>query len=120
MLLKIARNIFFSIPIFSVAMVLLQQTAIAGGNPEEGKKIYENICISCHGEGGRPELPGIPVFADGERMDKTDEQLMKSVKNGVSDPNNPAGQSMPPFGGGPQLNDKQISDVLSYIRTLKK
>lgn len=120
MLLRITKDIFFSLLIPFIAMGLLQSAAMAGGNPKEGRKIYDDICISCHGEGGHPELPGIPAFADGERMDKTDEQLKKSIKNGVNDPNNPAGQTMPPFGGGPQLNDRQISDVLSYIRTLKK
>jgi mono/diheme cytochrome c family protein len=74
------KTIFFSLLMYFIATGLLQPTAMAGGNPEEGRKIYENICISCHGEGGHPELPGIPAFADGERMDKTDEQIKKSIK----------------------------------------
>jgi mono/diheme cytochrome c family protein len=53
-------------------------------------------------------------------MEKTDDQLKASIIKGVNNPDNPAGMSMLPYGGGPALTDKQISDVISYIRTLKK
>ena len=94
--------------------------AFAGGDPAAGRTVFEGICANCHGQEGVTEIPGIPVFANGERMDKTDEQLKKSIMGGVNNPDNPAGMSMPPYGGGPALTDKQIADVLSYIRTLKK
>jgi len=94
--------------------------AFAGGDPVAGRTIFEGICANCHGQDGITEVPGIPVFADGERMDKTDDQLRTSIMNGVNNPDNPAGMAMPPYGGGPALNDQQIADVLSYIRTLKK
>lgn len=66
------------------------------------------------------ETPGVPLFAEGERLEKTDAQLINSIKNGVNNPDNPAGMSMPPYGGGPILNDSQLADVVAYIRTLKK
>lgn len=110
----VSMSLFFTVTAISIP------TATAGGNPEEGKQTFESICSSCHGSGGITEIPGIPVFAKGERMDKSDEQLKHSIKNGVNNPNNPAGMTMPPFGGGPPLNDKQLSDVLAYIRTLKQ
>lgn len=94
--------------------------AAAGGDPETGRTVFEGICANCHGQEGVTEIPGIPVFADGERMEKTDDQLKASIMKGVNNPDNPAGMSMPPYGGGPVLTDKQIADVISYIRTLKK
>lgn len=94
--------------------------ASAAGSPAEGKKIFESICVNCHGPEGVTEIPGIPVFSNGERIGKPEDQLKKSITNGVNNPDNPAGMSMPPFGGGPPLNDKQLSDVISYIKTLKK
>lgn len=103
-----------------VATALSQSPVTAGGNPAEGDQIFNSICSSCHGEKGITEIPGIPIFSKGERMNKTDEQLKKSIRNGVNNPNNPAGMTMPPYGGGPELNDKQLSNVLAYIRTLKK
>lgn len=102
------------------ATALFQSTSIAGGNPADGEQAFESICSSCHGAIGITEIPGVPVFSNGERMDKTDEQLKHSIRNGVNNPDNPAGMVMPPFGGGPVLNEKQLSDVIAYIRSLKK
>lgn len=103
-----------------VTATIQHSPVLAGGNPKDGAIVFDSICNTCHGDKGETEIPGIPVFAKGERMNKTDEQLKKSIRNGVENPNNPAGMTMPPHGGGPVLTDKQISDVLAYIRTLKK
>ncbi len=102
------------------ATALFQSNAVAGGNPADGEQAFESICSSCHGAVGITEIPGIPVFANGERMDKTDDQLKNSIRTGVNNPNNPGGMVMPPFGGGPVLDEKQLSDVIAYIRSLKK
>jgi mono/diheme cytochrome c family protein len=95
-------------------------SAMAGGNPKEGQKIFDSTCNTCHGDKGTTDIPGIPVFAKGERLSKTDDQLSASIRTGVNNPNNPAGMTMPPYGGGSALNAKQVSDVIAYIRTLKK
>lgn len=102
------------------ATAMSHSPVIAGGNPADGRQTFDSICSSCHGDMGVTEIPGIPVFAKGERMNKTDEQLKKSIKNGVNNPSNPAGMAMPPHGGGPALSDKQMSDVIAFVRTLKK
>lgn len=111
---------FKGLKVFLVVSTVFLSAAIAGGNPKEGSMVFDSICSSCHGDKGVTEIPGIPVFSKGERMNKTDEQLKKSIRNGVNNPNNPAGMTMPPYGGGPALNDKQLTDVIAYIRTLKK
>lgn len=112
---------FVILALFFVALTVLSPVSImAAGNPKEGEKIFDSICNTCHGDKGMTEIPGIPVFAKGERLNKTDDQLIKSVSGGVNNPKNPAGMTMPPYGGGPVLNAKQISDVIAYIRTLKK
>ncbi|MDH4100242.1 MAG: cytochrome c [Nitrospirota bacterium] len=109
--------------VFGIAagVILIGGTsAMAAGNQAEGKKIFDGICSSCHGMDGVTEIPGIPVFSNGERMDKDDAPLLESIKNGVDNPGNPGGMSMPPYGGGPELSDGQLADVLGYVRTLKK
>lgn len=103
-----------------VAATIQHSPVLAGGNHKDGAIVFDSICNTCHGDKGETEIPGIPVFAKGERMNKTDEQLKKSIRNGIDNPVNPAGMTMPPFGGGPVLTDRQISDVLAYVRTLKK
>lgn len=114
------RNLFILASLIFTVTIFLYSPAIAGGNPADGEQAFESICSSCHGAVGITEIPGIPVFSKGERMNKTDEQLKNSIRNGVNNPNNPAGMTMPPFGGGPVLDDKQLSDVIAYIRSLKK
>lgn len=115
----IPKSFFVSAGVFFIAAISQSQVA-AGGKPEDGQQTFDSICSSCHGDKGITEIPGIPVFSKGERMSKTDEQLKKSIKSGVNNPDNPAGMTMPPYGGGPVLTDKQLSDVIAYIRTLKK
>ena len=114
------KNLFIIASFIFTATISVYTPAVAGGNPADGEQAFESICSSCHGAVGITEIPGIPVFANGERMNKTDEQLKNSIRNGVNNPNNPAGMVMPPFGGGPVLDEKQLSDVIAYIRSLKK
>ena len=114
------KNVFILASFIFTVTVFFYSTAGAAGNPADGEQAFESICSSCHGAVGITEIPGIPVFSNGERMDKSDEQLKNSIRNGVNNPNNPAGMVMPPFGGGPVLDEKQLSDVIAYIRSLKK
>jgi len=118
--MRIKPKYFIILGSILFTLSIAQSTIAAVGNPAEGARTFDSICSSCHGDKGVTEIPGIPIFSKGERMSKTDEQLKKSIKNGVNNPNNPAGMTMPPHGGGPELNDKQLSDVIAYIRTLKK
>ncbi len=94
------------------------------GDPEDGKKIYGQLCASCHGNAGKgdgPAAAALPVkpadHTDGKHMKGlTDQYLFKIIKEGGS----AAGKSplMPPF--GTQLKDEDIRDVIAYIRTLTK
>ena len=77
---------------------------------ERGRQFYEEICASCHGFDGIPILPASPNFSKGERMEKPDTELLKSITDGK-------GQLMPPW--GTVLNEKDRADVLTYIRSLE-
>ena len=81
-------------------------SAVAGA----GDSLYQEKCAMCHGQGGKAALPGAPNFADGDRMEKPDNVLTKSVKNGLN--------AMPPYNG--MLSDSQISDILAYVRKFKR
>ncbi|WP_053219508.1 c-type cytochrome [Virgibacillus senegalensis] len=72
------------------------------GDPANGESVFENNCLSCHGEQGSgasgPNLQESEVSQDqGQVEDK--------VRNG--------GNGMPSFEG--DLSDSEIADVAAYI-----
>ncbi|MFN8674152.1 MAG: cytochrome c [Candidatus Sericytochromatia bacterium] len=98
--------------------LVFSTAALAGGNAKDGKKIYDQNCTTCHGPKGKGDgaasaalNPKPRNFAEGKfKYGKTDAELVKFIKTGKG--------PMPPWGG--VLKDKQIEDVLAYIKTLKK
>jgi len=108
---------------------------IAQGNPEaarvknpvaataeslsDGKRIYQRYCASCHGsnaEGGPGNdlIPAAPDLTDKEwKHGSTDGEIFSVIKNGV-----PPDLNMVPFGD--QITDKEIWNVVNYIRSLAK
>jgi len=111
-----------SLTILAAAVLLLPQaSALAGGtagmgDPAEGKAIYSQTCIVCHGANGKGALPGVIDFtaADGP-LSKLDEQLAKSIREGVARPGAPL--SMPANGGLPELSDEQIYSIIAYLQS---
>ncbi len=72
------------------------------------QELFETNCAACHGEDGRAVLPGTPHFADGERLNKTNGELVKSVTTGLN--------VMPPWEG--ILEKNEMNDLVNYARTL--
>ena len=75
-----------------------------------GEAIYEAHCARCHGPDGRPVLPDVPNFYQGEKLDAPDGFLVRSVKAG--------GNLMPSFDR--IITDRDILNALAYIRTLQR
>lgn len=84
-------------------------------NLAHGKKIYKAKCRKCHGKEGKGDGPKAKSlkkkprdYTDKAKMSEfTDADLIKVVKEGK--------KPMPKF--GKKLNDKDIEDVIAYIRT---
>ena len=84
---------------------------VHAGNPLEGKKVWEkHACPSCHGKDGIAVIPNVPSFAKGDRMIKSDRRLIVTITNGS--------RLMPSWKG--ILTSKQMANVVTYIRTLRK
>lgn len=98
-----------------VFLSILSNSSFAG-DVANGNAIYDSKCLICHGTGGTPMMPGIPVFSKGEALDKDKAVLKKSIVEGMT-PEDGLAPPMPPMQG--QLNDKEIDDVLTYILSLK-
>jgi cytochrome c6 len=80
---------------------------VFAGDPFAGSNIYVLHCVSCHGGDGRGEIAGTPSFREGRLMSRSTSELMNTVKSGRN--------LMPAFRG--VLDEQQIDDVITYIRT---
>ena len=108
-------------PFYSYDVVKRSQFKPGGDSPiERGKKVYEGKgCIACH-QGSGMGLPGqFPPLAGSDWVKaEGHERLVRLVLHGVAGPITVSGQAfngaMPPWKG--TLTDKEIADVVSYIR----
>lgn len=110
--------------------------ALAGGEPpsgdakllEDGEKIYQQYCASCHGMQGegmpnwerqnaQGELPAPPHGPKGHTWKHSDAMLYRLISEGWRDPWNETERlTMPAFGD--TLTPQQIRSVVTYIKTL--
>ena len=118
-----------SILVLALAL-LVGAAAFAAGDPAAGKKNFDTLCFTCHGSTGEGNGPAGAAlnppprnFAKGDfKFDANkdgkageDADLHLVIKNGAGAyGGNP---SMAPWG---HLSDKDIDDLVAYVRTLKK
>ena len=76
----------------------------------KGREVFKQYCAVCHGADGKPVLIGAPSFSRGERLQRTDLDLLESVRAGKN--------AMPAFKG--ILTNQQILDVIAHLRTLSR
>ncbi|WP_206485999.1 c-type cytochrome [Thalassotalea sp. G2M2-11] len=78
------------------------------GSPfENGQRIYRGFCAGCHGFNGIATFNLSPSFAQLDRLEKSDEQLLKSIREGKN--NMPSWKQI--------LTEEHQKNVLLYIRT---
>jgi mono/diheme cytochrome c family protein len=112
------KTIFFS----AALLLTIQDSEAWSQNAAEGKKLYVDYCSTCHGEKGKgdgPAAAALPVkpadHTNGTVMNQlSDEFLMTIIAKGGT----AAGKSsfMPSWGGA--LEQKQIRDIVAYVRTI--
>jgi len=76
----------------------------------KGRDYYANYCEVCHSVDGRGKVPGVPNFARGEGLMYSDLNLLGVVQQGKG--------AMPAYRG--LLSERQILDVIAYLRTLRR
>jgi cytochrome c6 len=98
---------------FFSGIIILACFAASGAwaaDPQQGGKLYTKNCKNCHGADGVAQMPGIPDFKRGERLLRSDNDLLQFIRNGSG--------MMPAYRG--LLSDREILDVISYLRTLRR
>lgn len=73
-----------------------------------GESTYTTYCAGCHGFNGIAVYIGSPSFALGERMDKSDAELLRTIMQGHG--------VMPMWGD--KLPDEALVNALHFVRTL--
>jgi len=94
----------------ALAALALALPASHAADVARGAKIYALHCASCHGATGVSVMPTAPNFARSERMLQPDVQLLMAIKAGRA--------AMPAYAG--VLPDRDIYDVIAYMRTLRR
>lgn len=102
-------------------------TASAAAQPEpaeaerilkQGKKLYGELCVDCHGGKGQGSAPDYPPLAGNHAIGGPQPvNAIRAVLNGGFPPStagNPYPFGMPPF--GPQLSDQEVAALVSYVR----
>lgn len=80
----------------------------AAADIARGGTLYATHCAMCHGASGTPVMPGAPNFRRMEALMRPDMQLLTAIRNGKG--------AMPGYFG--VLRDREILDVVAYLRTL--
>ena len=100
-----------------VSLLLGDAYSVVRAEMTAGKSLYENNCAVCHGPEGEGAMPGVrSMTANTGWTKKSDQELVEMIINGVESPDGPI--SMPPKGGNPSLNEKQIHSMVNYLRRL--
>lgn len=97
--------------ILAILLLALAAAAPAGAaDIARGAQTYAMHCAVCHGPAGQGVHPMAPKFNRGERLLQSDLTLLDTVRRGKN--------AMPPFTG--VLRDREILDVIAYLRTLQR
>ena len=88
--------------------LMLVAAASQGADIHKGRQLFATHCAVCHGQNGRSVIPGAPNFDRGEGLLRPDFTLLASIRAGKN--------AMPAFQG--ILMDRNIMDVIAYLRTL--
>lgn len=92
----------------------------ADGDPENGKKIFAQNCVPCHGQDGTGEGPTAAAL-DPKPRDLTDASYVSTLSNEhlfkvISKGGLSVGKSAAMPAWSTSLSDDEIRDVISYIR----
>lgn len=107
--------------VIPIAAVLMLVCISEVGNTQAvhpGKTLYDNNCLTCHQADGSG-VPGMnPPLSNVDWVTGNKERLIRVVINGLTTPLEIDGETYHnPMPSHKHLTDKEVADVLSYIRS---
>ena len=105
-----------------LALLLVQAPHVQAQNAGEGKKLYANYCVTCHGDNAKGDgvasrsLPVKPAdHTNGAVMNQLSDKFLKEI---ITKGGSAVGKSpfMPAWGSS--LTDKQVLDIVAYLRSI--
>ena len=102
-----------------IAWIALMSPSVLAANAQRGEKLFMANCMACHGVEANGQGPAAAAlkppprdFTDAAFWEgKTNQDVKKTIKTGRP------GTAMMPF---PQLSDKDLDDIIAFLRTKKK
>jgi len=95
------------IAVVSMSVFMLVSSSVYAADPGNGGQLYSRHCTTCHGDGGRGTMPGVPDFTRGQGLFKPNSELVSIIEQGR--------HIMPAYQG--ILTRDEIDDVVSYVRS---
>ncbi|HVA97807.1 MAG TPA: cytochrome c [Bacteroidia bacterium] len=92
---------------YGLAEMSAKSPSVVASTSVDGKELYTNNCVKCHGTDGKA---GVMGAADLSALQADNASIINTIKNGKN--------SMPAYGGN--LSDAQIKALSDYVATLKK
>ena len=88
----------------------------ANGHAEKiGELLYMQNCMVCHADDGSGAMPGVFDLTENRNWSTLPEkQLLDQMNKGIQKPG--AAVNMPPKGGNPNLKNKDLLTIISYMR----
>jgi mono/diheme cytochrome c family protein len=112
------RSMIAGLIAIGLGLSLTSASPAGAADLNNGKKAYADKCARCHGNTGKGDGPKAETlekkpadYTDKKKMSEfTDAQLKKITLDGK--------QPMPAYQG--KMSDKDLDDVIAYIRTFAK
>jgi cytochrome c oxidase cbb3-type subunit 3 len=114
---KDLQNLVAFIRNWQTKEIKLEAPQTISGNLENGKKMYNLYCFSCHGEAGSGKFKMGTALANQQYLQyTTDKQIWISTAYGREDTR--MGPSLKGLEGVRQLKKEDITDIVTYIRSI--
>lgn len=103
--------------VFSTILISFQQTDALKASVTRGQEIYTSNCVTCHMQKGEGIQSVYPPLAKSDYLMADKKRAIKQILEGASESMTVNGVQYNGFMNGfNSLSDKEVSDVLNYIR----